>query len=228
MPEWWTYGLEDFIPFSARTYYRLFALYNARIWPAQLVAIAAGIGLLVLQRGGDAWRGRLTAAILAAAWTWVAWAYFAWHYATINWAAQYIALAFVLQAALLLWDGVVRRRLRIGHARRARGRLALGLFVFALAVEPAIGPLLGRDWRQIELFGIAPDPTVVGTLGIVATADGAARWRLLAIPAAWCVMSGATLWVLRADDALVPPAAAALAILIAAAPSRSASMSEGS
>ena len=35
MPEWWTYSLSDFLMFSPRTYYRLFELHNAAIWPAQ-------------------------------------------------------------------------------------------------------------------------------------------------------------------------------------------------
>jgi hypothetical protein len=90
------------------------------------------------------------------------------------------------------------------------------VFVFALAVEPAIGPLVGRGWRQLELFGLAPDPTAIGTLGVVLSSSGRAQWRLLVIPGMWCAISGATLWVLGSKDALVPPVAAALAILIAA------------
>ena len=46
MSEWWTYSLSDFLMFSPRTYYRLFELYNAAIWPAQLVAIALGVAIL--------------------------------------------------------------------------------------------------------------------------------------------------------------------------------------
>ena len=44
MSEWWTYHLSDFLLFSPRTYYRLFELYNAAIWPAQIVALGAGSG----------------------------------------------------------------------------------------------------------------------------------------------------------------------------------------
>ena len=46
MPEWWTYGLSDFLMFSPRTYYRQIELYNLAIWPAQLVG--AGIGAAIL------------------------------------------------------------------------------------------------------------------------------------------------------------------------------------
>ncbi len=42
MPEWWSYGLGDFLLFSPRTYYRLIERYNSGLWPLHLVALAAG------------------------------------------------------------------------------------------------------------------------------------------------------------------------------------------
>ena len=48
MSEWWTYTLSDFLLFSPRTYYRLFELYNAEIWPAQIVALTLGVVLVGL------------------------------------------------------------------------------------------------------------------------------------------------------------------------------------
>ena len=41
MSEWWTYSLSSFLLFSARTYYRLFELYNAEVWPLQIVTLGA-------------------------------------------------------------------------------------------------------------------------------------------------------------------------------------------
>ena len=38
--EWWTYRLSDLLMFSARSYHRLFELYNQDIWPAQVVALS--------------------------------------------------------------------------------------------------------------------------------------------------------------------------------------------
>ena len=40
MSEWWTYSLTSFLLFSARTYYRLFELYNADVWPLQIATLA--------------------------------------------------------------------------------------------------------------------------------------------------------------------------------------------
>lgn len=210
--EWWTYSLRDLLLFSSRTYYRLFELYNAAIWPAQVAALGLGLAVLALLRRPSAARARAIAAILAGCWLWVAIAFHAHRYAKINSAAISFAAAFGLEAALLIWIGVLRGRLSF---ERTAGRAGFWIFFFALAIEPILGPLLGRGWRQVELFGVAPDPTAVATLGILLLASGRGRWSLLAVPAIWCVISGATLLAMKAPDAWIPPLAAVLAVTLA-------------
>ncbi len=214
MSEWWTYRLSDFLLFSPRTYQRLFELYNQEIWPAQILAFALGVAILVLLRRGGASRGRVVAAILAGCWLWVAWAFHFQRYATINWAATYFAAAFAIEALLLIWTGVVRGALGFTPVKRVVNRAGLGIFLFALAVQPLIGPLVGRDWQQVEIFGVAPDPTVLATLGILLLAANRAVRALLFIPVLWCAFSGATLWALGSPDALLLPLAALLVLLV--------------
>jgi len=214
MSEWWTYSLSDFLLFSPRTYYRLFELYNLAIWPAQMVALGVGLAILALMLRRPPWHGRAIAAMLAACWLWVAWAYLLARYDTINWAARYFAAGFALQAVMLALSGVVRDRLAMRAPQTISGGTGLGLFVFALMGQPLIGPLLiGRPWAQAELFGIAPDPTVVAMLAVLVAAERP-LWHLLALPLAWCAISGATLWTMGSPDAPVMPAAAALAFAL--------------
>jgi Family of unknown function (DUF6064) len=210
MSEWWTYSLSDFLLFSPRTYYRLFELYNVAIWPAQILALALGIAIVVLWRRGN---GRAIAAILAACWLWVAWAYLLTRYDTINLAARYFAVGFAVEAALLVWIGVVRNRLLL-LPEAHMSRIGLGMFVFALAVQPLVGALVGRGWLQAEIFGIAPDPTAVATLGVLLAA-ARPPWALLVVPLVWCAISGATLWTMQAPDALLMPGVAVVALVLA-------------
>jgi hypothetical protein len=212
--EWWTYTLSDFLLFSPRTYYRLFELYNREIWPGQLVALGLGVAILALLRRHGAWPGRVVAAILAGCWLWIAWVFHFHRYATINWAATYFAAAFALEALLLIWTGVVRGRFVFQPASHPVQRTGLGLVVFAILVAPLIGPLAGRDWVQAEIFGVAPDPTVIATLGVLLVAPGLAFWALLLVPMLWCAISGATLWAMGSPDAVVTPLIALLALLL--------------
>jgi hypothetical protein len=214
MSEWWTYTLSDFLMFSPRTYYRLFELYNLAVWPAQILALALGAAILLLWWRGTPWAGRAAAAILAAAWLWVAWAYLLTRYDDINWAAGYYAVGFAAQALLLTWAGIVRGRMTLRRDTDVACRAGLGLFLFALIVYPLIAPLLGRPWSQAEVFAIAPDPTVVATLGVLLAAERR-HWTLLVIPLLWCVVSGATLWTMGSPEAPILPALAALTLVIA-------------
>jgi hypothetical protein len=215
MSEWLTYSLSDLLLFSPRTYYRLFELYNLAIWPAQILAIALGIAVLALLRSDRRWQGRAIAAILAACWLWVAGAYLLTRYNTINWAAEYFAVGFAIEALLLLWTGVIRDRLILRPGADVTGRAGLCIFLFALIVQPLIGPLVGRPWLQVEIFGVAPDPTAVATLGILLTATRP-HWGLLLIPLIWLAISGATLWTMQSPDASIMSVVAALSAALAA------------
>jgi hypothetical protein len=143
----------------------------------------------------------------------VAWAFLWRRYATINWAALYLLPLFVLQIVLLVWTGVIRSSLRfIGTG--VFGAIGMVLLVVSLAY-PVIAPLVGRTWLQGETFGIAPDPTAIGTAGLLLLTDGRARWELLAVPLLWCLVSGLTLWAMGSPEALLPPAVALIVIVAA-------------
>jgi uncharacterized protein DUF6064 len=215
MSEWWTYSLSNFLLFSPRTYYRLFEIYNAAIWPTQIVALGLGLTIISLLGRAAAGRGRVIAAILAACWLWIAIAFHAHRYATINFAAVYFAWAFGLEAALLIWMGIIRGRLLFERPADRASRAGPWIFLFALVVEPLVGPLLGRGWKGVELFGVAPDPTAVATLGILLLANSRGRWLLMVVPVFWCAITGAFLLAMKAPDAWVPFVVAAVAISLA-------------
>jgi hypothetical protein len=213
MSEWWTYRPSDFLLFAPRAYYRLFELYNGEIWPGQVVGLLTGLAILVLLRNPDPWQSRVISALLGASWLWVAWAYHYSRYASINWVATYFAATFALEAALLIALGV-GRGLVLRPVLRWTSWAGIGLVAFALVFQPFIGPLVGRAWSQVEIFAIAPDPTVVATLGVLALASGWPKWLLLPIPILWCVVSGATAWVMKSTDAALMPAVAILVLFV--------------
>ena len=213
MPDWGSYGLSDLQIFSSRTYLRLLEVYNEAIWPAQILAFALGLAVLVLRRRGDENAGRAIAAGIAACWIWVALAFHLTRYASIHWAARYFAAAFLLEAAILLWSAA-RSRLTFGTPGSFRERAGSAIFLFALFVQPFAGLALGRNWRQLEFFGVAPDPTAVATLGLLLAA-ARMRWSLAILPLAWCTISGATLLATGTPDAAITPAVGTVALFLA-------------
>lgn len=203
--EWWTYRPSDFLMFSPRVYWQLFAQVNQAWWPVALVLITCLLAAQRLVQRDSQWTSWLLVASLSAAWCSAAVLFHHLHFAPVNSAAQLYAAGFVVQAALLLlWCR--------GGRWHWRGT-PLGLLAFALLLHPALAALSGRAWQQAELFALAPDPTAYATLAALCawrsagTPAGIRLWRrrlLFVWPVCWCLVSAATLAVMGSAQAWVP------------------------
>jgi Family of unknown function (DUF6064) len=200
MQDWWSYGLSDFLLFSPRTYYRMIERHNEAVWPAQLLTIALGVGILAALRRPSAQHGRLVAGVLAVLWMTVAWAFLLRRYAAINWGIKYIAPLFLVEALLFVWWGMVRGKLSFALRPGVGGRSGAALLVLAVVLYPALAGISGRPWQQAEVFGIAPDPTVIATVGLLLQTNSRFRWALLPVPLLWCAITAATLWAMGAQS----------------------------
>lgn len=213
MPDWWTYRPHDLLLFSETVYWRLFELANAAHWPLPLVALPLGavVPLFAWLRPKSA--GRPIAAILACALIVTAWAFLWRQYRPINWAAGYAVPFFALEAFLLVWFGVVRRTLTFRTQMRTGTILGWALFAYALIIHPLTALASGRPLRGAEIFALAPDPTVIATLGLLATAapESGRAW-LFPLPVMWCLVSWASLAALGTWEAWLPFGAVALAL----------------
>ncbi|WP_087004878.1 DUF6064 family protein [Rhizobium sullae] len=211
MPEWWTYSLEDFLLFSPRVYWRMFELQNAALWPLQALTVGLGFAAIALAVRQPYASGRFVALVLAILWAFVGWSFLWNRYTTINWAAAYVAPVFAVEAVLLLAVGTLLNGL-VFDRRGPAGWMGYVLLAFALAGQPLLAPLQGRVWASSEFFGIAPDPTAIGTLGFLLLARGKTLSLLLPIPLLWCFLSGITLWSMGAPEAWAAFAAVMLAL----------------
>jgi hypothetical protein len=209
--EWWSYGLEDFLLFSPRVYWRMLEVHNAALWPLHIPALAVGIAALT--RAFRQAHGRWIMLLLAAGWAFVGWAFLWNRYATINWAVAYVAPAFVLQALLMLVSAISGGL--VFDRRGVAGWAGLALAATGIAVYPVLPPLFGRPWSGAELFGIASDPTAIATLGLLLAGRARLLPMLVPIPLAWCVLGGLTLLAMGDAQAWLPLGAAAVAAVAA-------------
>jgi len=211
---WWNYRPDDLLLFSPRVYARLFELHNQTLWPAPLLALAAGgVALLLLLRSTRQ-RTRLVIVLLAIAWVLVAWSFLWQRYAPIHWGIIYAIPLFGLQALLLLALGSLPSGLQLPQRWHPRRGLGVGLFAYSLALHPLTALMAGRSLWGAEIIGLAPDPLAIATLGVAAMAEpGRYAWLLLVIPALWCLQSTLTLLLLDQRGAWLP----LLAVLIALA-----------
>lgn len=207
-----------FIPFSRDVFLRLFEIYNAAIWPAQIVAYAlCAIALLLALRparrsseGG----GRIIALLLALAWLWNGVAYHMLHFATINWAAWLFGFFFVIEGLLLLAAGLRRAPLAFRFTGDAAGWTGLALIAYATILYPLIGLLDGEPLLRLALVGVAPCPTTLFTFGMLLLAENRTPVHLLVLPALWSLIAGAAGWLLHIPQDLALPVAALIAVLM--------------
>lgn len=209
--------------FSPRIYWRLFASLNDAWWPAQLLLVAAPTLWLLRVRTVGARLSdaslRVALAFLALCWLLTATTFLQQRFAPINWAASGYAMAFIGQSlTLAVLAAVGGLRADVPALRRHIGLL---LGSSALLAYPLLAIASGRPWQQAEVFGLAPDPTVIGTLAcllLIHPTHRAARWisRLLwCICLLWLAVSVATLATMGAHQAWVVLAATLLAVAAA-------------
>ncbi|WP_073953510.1 DUF6064 family protein [Thalassospira sp. TSL5-1] len=213
MTAWWDYNLIDFLLFSTRVYYRLFESFNTTFWPVNLALYLAGAGLVLAVLRNGRYRQRVVPVVLALMWAWSG-SMFMWHYyRPINWAVPYVLPVFAFQTALLVLFALRPKPLFFAWRGDFSSMAGMALLVLAIPVYPFFSLLAGRDMISAELFGSAPDPTIIGTLGFLLLARGTWRWLLLPVPVLWCLITSLTLWAMNQPVTWLPVIAAWLSVL---------------
>lgn len=197
------------LPYTAEVLFSMMEQYNRAIWPAGPVALLLALGALVLTVRPAREADRIIGVLLAAAWIWVGAAHQLGPMATIDFAAPLYGGLWVLQGLLLAWSCVLRRRVAFRFRADAFGWTGVGLAAFALIGYPLVVRLMGYGWPALPLVGVAPNPTVVFTMGLLLLGDRAPV-HLAALPLVWSAVAGVTAWLLALPvDFAVPLATVA-------------------
>ena len=178
------------LPFSQSDFLAVFSAYNAAIWPLQLALLAAGLFATGLLIRPTPWAGRAISAILAVFWFTMAIGYHWIFFAPINNAAYAFGGLFLLQAGLFVVEGVLRNRIHYDRATGARAWIAGLLIAYGIAIYPLIGLFVTHPYPATPLFGVAPCPTTIFTIGLLVLARYRRPLLIALVPLAWCVIGG--------------------------------------
>jgi hypothetical protein len=201
-----TYALRDFFPLTPEVYAGLFARLNDETWP---LAVICAVAALLAGWGHLTGRRRWAGVLVGAAWALSGWLFHLRLYAELNWAAAWIGWGFVTQGLLVaVWAGRARAE-RPG----ARRRTATGVLWALVAAWPALTSFGPRGAAGAEVFGLAPDPTVLAAWAWV---GGHARvpalvWPLLLAATA---LAAATAWLVGAWTGALVVAGAVAALVV--------------
>jgi hypothetical protein len=174
------------LPFTPEQFLDGFGRFNTAVWPLHVLAMGvAGATLALAFHGG---RRASRAAALGLATLWLAAASLqALAFQGVMPTALPFAAAFALQAVLLAGAGL-RDRLAFRVHRGVIPALGLALVAYAALVYPVIGALAGHAYPRTPVFGVAPCPNAIFTLGaLLLTERPVPRW-LLPIPFLWSLV----------------------------------------
>jgi hypothetical protein len=205
------------MPFTGDQFFEVFAAYNAAIWPVQIIAYALGLIAVAMLWSNWSIGKQLVLTILAIMWLWIGFAYHLKFFAPINPAAKGFAAIFIVQAILLLASSIDRDSLQLEVRRDLRSFLGLAAIFYALFVYELLGYLSGHGLMRGPLFGVAPCPTTIFTVGVLLLARGKPVIWLAIIPVIWSIVgvSAAVLFDVREDIALAVTATILVIVLIA-------------
>jgi hypothetical protein len=210
-------GEEDMeLPFTTEQFLAVFEGYNLAIWPIQIVAYGLGVSAVLVTLSRRPYGDRIASGILAVLWLWTGLVYHVLFFAPINPIATLFGAAFIGQAVIWAFAGVVMDRLRFRIGRDLPSVAGGACIVYAMALYPLIGYLLGHGYPRSPSFGVTPCPLTIFTFGLLLWSRVRVPRYVLAIPVAWSVvgMSAAVTLGIVEDLGLLVAALVGIALLI--------------
>ena len=183
------------LPFTREQFMAVFAVYNAGVWPVQMVAYALGVGMVALLLRRSRAGSRIVGLGLGAMWLWTGAVYHWLYLASINRLALVFGALFVLQGAIFLRTAL-RDTIGFGAAVGRPAWFGWALVIYAAAVYPLLGVWLGHGYAELPMFGITPCPVTIFTLGLLLLAAGPVSPWMFAIPLLWSVIGGSAAFLL--------------------------------
>jgi hypothetical protein len=177
------------LPFTTEQFFEVFREYNTAVWPIQFLLFGLAFVATVMVVFPRRWSGVGVSAILAGLWTWLGIAYHLAFFTAINPLAYGFAALSFLGSLVLLWQGVVRRKLEFRLTRSTQTVIGILLVIFALAIYPAWSAYSGHHYPELPTFGL-PCPTTIFTIGLFAFLVRPYPRSPLVIPVLWSLVGG--------------------------------------
>jgi hypothetical protein len=198
------------LPFTTDDFLAVFTAYNAAIWPIQIAAYGFGLVAAAAVLVPRYELMRLAFAALAILWAVTGIGYHMMFFSSINPIAPAFAAFFVVQGILFTVSAMRPGDLRLRLGWDFRSIAGLSTMVYAAAVYPILGIWAGHGWMAGPMFGVAPCPTTIFTIGILMIARGRWVFLLSVIPVLWSLIGLAAALQLGIFEDLAMPVAGAL------------------
>ena len=175
------------IPFSTEEFLGIFKKYNTAIWPGQVFLYLLAFTAIIFIFRKTHFSSWVITIILSFLWLWMGVIYHLVYFTEINTAAYLFASVFIFQAILLLYLGVLRKKISFQFRTGFYGFAGAFFIFFALILYPIISSELGHVYPYAPTFGL-PCPTTIFTLGILMWTDKKTPLLIYIIPLGWVMI----------------------------------------
>ena len=174
-------------PFSTEEFFSVFKIYNETVFPLQIIFYLVAIYCIYLLFRSINIRNRIIAGILSFFWLWIGIIYHIIFFSSINKAAYFFGVLFIIQAVLFYISGVLSNKLSFGFQKNVFNYVGLLLIFYALIIYPLLGYFLGHKYPYSPTFGL-PCPTTIFTFGVLLFVNKKISVWLLIIPLLWSII----------------------------------------
>ncbi len=176
------------LPFTIDQFLQVFEVYNRAIWPTQIVAYLLGAVVLWLVKKQGPSAEIYINRIIGLFWIWTGIIYHIIFFAEVNPAAYIFGALFILQGVAFLVTEITDVRLRYGFKKDIYSITGTIFILYSIIIYPLLGYSFGHVYPQSPVFGVAPCPTTIFTIGILLQSKGKVPVWLIAIPGLWSLI----------------------------------------
>lgn len=174
-------------PFTGEQFLNVLKDYNNSVWPMQIVFYAVGFLIIIFAFWKNKYSDIVINSFMAFYWLWMGIVYHLVFFTPINKAAYIFGAAFIIQAALFLYFGLIRRSLTFSVDDNFNFIAGLLIIVYAFAFYPILSIILGHHYPAAPTLGL-PCPTTIFTLGVLLWSDKKLPIVVIVIPLLWSVV----------------------------------------
>ncbi len=181
----------------AEDFYNTLQAYNEAVLPITIITYLLAILAIYLALKKSDNSGKVISAILSFLWIWSGVVFFIIFFGPME--AEFLGqtlsgvwylggVLFIVQGILFLIYGVLRDTLSFRMASGGNSLFGVVLTIYAMAVYSMIGILTGFTYPRYPVFGTAPCPLTIFTLGFLQWADRKIAIVITIIPFIWSLM----------------------------------------
>ena len=171
--------------------------YNEAFLSITVFTFLLGVLIVYLAARKSKNSSRVISAIMSFLWIWSGIVFFIIYYGPID--AEFLGLTmpgvwylggilFLIQSFLFLFFGVVKSSLSFKFSSEISSIIGALMIVYAMVIYPIIGFLSSYGFPRYPIFGTAPCPLTIFTVGLLQWSDREIPLVIVVIPFIWALM----------------------------------------